>query len=85
MKHAESVPKPGISMHKLLQNDLKDLHLNELRDVFLYVFRLFVENLQNGKVDDLRSIRIYLRKIQDEIAIRDEIAVRDISGVIPNK
>lgn len=51
----------------MLQPNPQDLNLKELRDLFLVISRTFVENLQSGKIDDLKAIQHYMRQITDEI------------------
>jgi hypothetical protein len=66
----------------------KDLKLKELRDLFITVSKTFVEHLENGKVEELKAIQNYMRKITDEIELLDNrtgTSLRDRSGQEPTQ
>lgn len=71
MTNTNSAPKKETAIQMLMLDNHKDLNLNELRDLFLTVSRTFVENLDKCKVEELRSIQIYMRKIKHEIETKD--------------
>ena len=73
MPETNSAPPREKSILNLISNDPKALNLNELKNLFLSISRTFADHLETGKVDDLKAIQHYLRKIKDEIELRDHL------------